>query len=162
MHRINLLPVPKRSSPTTLGFGVFLATAGIILAAGLETNRFVVLELKVTATEVTVLGATEVAGKPKPHPVKPGIDFEVRSRDNVILSSGQISDPRIRSFCYENPPGSGQMTNTTVTADEGHVTLRVPSDAAPASIEFFESRRPGLSLQSTRRSLGKSTLVGRP
>ncbi len=160
MRRNHPPSAPKPYSPITTGFILLLATAAVSLAAAADTNRFVVLELKVTAAEVSIVAATEVAGQPKPQPKKAGVDFEIRSRDNAVLRSGQIADPRLRSFCYEHPPGSGQMTNTTVTADEGHVTLRVPSDSTAASIEFFESRRPGLSLQSTRRSLGKFAFTG--
>ena len=153
-------PTTKRFFPVAVWLAALLASSGTARAAESETNRFVVLELKVTAAEVSIVAATEVAGQPKPQPKKAGVDFEIRSRDNAVLRSGQIADPRLRSFCYEHPPGSGQMTNTTVTADEGHVTLRVPSDSTAASIEFFESRRPGLSLQSTRRSLGKFAFTG--
>ncbi len=157
--RNNPPPVSKRLSLVFSGFAALLAYTGIARAA-VETNRFVVLELKVTAAEVSIVAATEVAGQPKPQPKKAGVDFEVRSLDNVVLRSGQIADPRLQSFCHENPPGSGLMTNTTVAADEGYVTLRVPSDSTAASIEFFESRRPGISLQSTRRSLGKFAFTG--
>ena len=138
---------------------MLLATAGIVFAAGGDTNRFVVLELKITATDVSVVGATEVAGQPKPQPAKVGIDFEIRSEDNAVVYSGQVSNPRLQSLCYEHPPGSGQVTNHTVTLDEGYLTLKVPSNPAAATIEFFESRRPGPSLQSIRRSLGKTALT---
>lgn len=146
-------------------FGIVAALAvacGVVFqgaAAESETNRFVVLELKVTAAEVTVIGATEVAGKPKAQPAKAGVDYELRSVDNALLHSGQVADPRLQHFCYENPPGSGQMTNHTALLDEGYVTVRVPSDSSAGSIEFFESRRPGVSLLSPRRSLGKTALV---
>lgn len=150
---------PIRNRIAGIAVALALGFVGRSSAAGSETNRFVVLELKVTATEVTVVAATEVAGQPKPPTTKAGVDFEIRTRDKVVLHSGQVANPRLLQLCYENPPGSGLMTNHTATLDEAHVTLRVPSDSAAASIEFFESRRPGASLQSPRRSMGKTSLI---
>ncbi len=141
-----------------IALALMLSSGGAAFAAGGDTNRFVVLELKVTASEVSVVGATEVAGQTKPQPAKVGIDFEIRSGDNAVIFSGQVANPRLQSLCYEHPPGSGQMTNNTVTLDEGYLTLKVPSNPAATTIEFFESHRPGPSLQSLRRSLGKSAL----
>lgn len=151
---------PSRKQPwrVLIGLALTLVSGGAALAAGGDTNRFVVLELKVTASEVSVVGATEVAGQPKPQPAKVGIDFEIRGGDNAVVFSGQVANPRLQSLCYEHPPGSGQMTNNTATLDEGYLTLKVPSNPAATTIEFFESRRPGPSLQSLRRSLGKTAL----
>ncbi len=66
-------PIRNRIAGITLALALgFVARSS---AAGSETNRFVVLELKVTATEVTVVAATEVAGQPKLRTTKAGVDF---------------------------------------------------------------------------------------
>lgn len=142
-----------------VAFVLLLGFAARGNAAESETNRFVVLELKVTATEVSVVGATEVAGRSKPQPARSGVDFEIRTQDNVVLHSGQVANPRLQQFCIEASPGSGQMTNLTATLDEAYVTVRVPANSSAASIEFYESRRPGASPLSPRRSLGKTAFV---
>ncbi len=148
-----------RSWRALIGLAFTLVSAGSVSAVGGDTNRFVMLELKVTATEVSVVGATEVAGQPKPRQPRPGIDFEIRSEDNAVVFSGQVANPRLQSLCYEHPPGSGRMTNNAVTLEEGYLTLKIPSTPTAATIEFFESRHPGPSLQSIRRSLGKTALT---
>lgn len=149
----------KRAWRILARLALTLVSGGSAVAAGGDTNRFVVLELKVTASEVSVVGAMEVAGQPKPQPPRAGIDFEIRSGDNAVVFSGQVPNPRVQSLCYEHPPGSGQMTNSTVTLEEGYLTLKIPSTPLATTIEFFESRRPGPSLQSLRRSLGKTVLT---
>lgn len=148
------------SSIAALGVGILATTTGTAFGAPPlgETNSFVALQLKVTASEVTLVQALQFPGKAKPEPQTSGLDFVLRSRDGAIISKGTIENPRFQRSCSEEVPGSGTLKQVTSTSDEAVTVLRFPAGLNVGSVEFSETPRPGARLGSAPKSLGKISL----
>lgn len=148
------------TSVAALGVGILGISAGSALAAPPlgETNSFVALQLKVTATEVTLVEAQQFPGKAKPDPQANGIDYVIRSQDGAVIARGSIENPRFGRSCTEAVPGSGTLSQATSVMAEGITVLRLGSDPDMGSIEFFETPRAGAQLSSAKKSLGKISL----
>ena len=141
--------------PAVMSLALFISAVSPALGVGGDTNRFVALQLKVTANQVTLMQALEFPGKAKPDPNRKGLDYVIRTADGAVIRRGSIENPRIERACTEEQPGSGTLTESTSTLAEGITVLRLPVDPNADSIEFFKSPAPGASLSSAAKSLGK-------
>lgn len=144
--------------PVAISLALFASAVSTALAAGGDTNRFIALQLKVTANEVTLMQALEFPGKAKPDPKRKGIDYVIRSADGAVISRGSTENPRFERACTEEQPGSGTLTESTSTLAEGITVLRLPVDPNADSIEFFKSPPTGASPSSPAKSLGKLSI----
>ena len=144
--------------PLLLGLTLLSTAASTALGAGGDTNRFVALQLKVTASEVTLVQALEFPGKVKPEPKAKGLDYVILSEEGSVIGRGSTENPRFERACLEEQPGSGTLTRSSSTLEEGITVLRLPANPGAHSIEFFESQTPGVSQSSIRQSLGKVSL----
>lgn len=137
-----------------------VAWAGIAGAAENESPRMMVLEFKVTPGGVSLLAATNVVGRAKPQPDAPaGIEYQVRSADSEVLQRGTVNNPLVLRTCFEEVPGSGELSTKFVELPEAHLVVRVPANEAASSIRFYERAAVGSrAASSTPRLLGEISL----
>lgn len=157
-------PPGRASRGAILSLSLFISAVSPALGvgpgvgAGGDTNRFVALQLRVTATEVSLMQALQFPGKAKPEPKRPGLDYVIRAVDGAVIGRGSIENPRFERSCTEERAGSGILTHVSSTLEEGITVLRLPVDPAADSIEFSKSPAPGAAQSSAPRSLGKVSL----
>ena len=141
-----------------MGLALFASVVSTALGTGGDTNRFVALQLKVTASEVTLMQVLHFPGKAKPEPRRHGLDYVVLTADGTVISQGSMENPRFERACTEEQPGSGILTQSTSTLEEAVTVLRLPVDPTADSIEFFKSPTVGASRTSAPQSLGKISI----
>jgi hypothetical protein len=149
-----------------LVLGIALLAAGISMSfavgglpqSGGDTSRFVALQLKVTALEVTLIRAVEFPGAARPDPKSNAIEYSLLAADGSVLGGGSMENPRFQRSCSEEIPGSGTLTESRSTTDEGVTVLRLPVNANLHSIEFFTPVPANSAPAAQRQSLGKIQL----
>jgi hypothetical protein len=125
--------------------GLFAVALGCVAgAAENQAPRMRVLQFKVTSAGISLIGSTNVVGRCKPQPDAPvGIEYQVRSADSVVLRKATVSNPLVQRTCFEEVPGSGELTTKYVELPEADLVVRVPADAAASSIRFYEHAPAG-------------------
>jgi hypothetical protein len=136
------------------------------LMAEAQTNSgpgILFLRLKVKNQTISLVEATL-----RPGVLKPGLEgdstalfCELLAEDGTALWKGNMPDPNLRHFEYEDPSNPGQLRRKSVQVSEAEFTLRVPSVPAARRIDFFKVQpgSPGVSLQKlSRTSWGSITL----
>ncbi len=141
-----------------MSLALLASAVSTALGASGDTNRFVALQLKVTATEVTLMQALQFPGKAKPEPKRQGLDYVILTAEGTVVSRGSIENPRFERACTEEQPGSGILTQSTSTLEEAITVLRLPVDPTADSIEFFKSPDSGASPTQAPQFLGKVSL----
>ncbi len=143
-----------------LGFGLLAASISSAFAIGAppqtggDTNRFIALQLKVTAQEVTLIRAQEFPGDARPEPKSNALEYSLLSAEGSVLGGGTMENPRFQRSCAEEVPGSGTITEARSTFDEGVTVLRLPVNANVRLIEFFVPVPAGSAPGAVRQSLG--------
>lgn len=151
-------PSARVLRPMAMSLALLASAVSTALGASGDTNRFVALQLKVTATEVTLMQALQFPGKAKPEPKRHGLDYVILTAEGTVVSRGSIENPRLERACTEEQPGTGVLTQSTSTLEEAITVLRLPVDPTADSIEFFKSPDSGASPTQAPQSLGKVSL----
>jgi hypothetical protein len=121
------------------------------------------LHLKVTNQTVSLVEATLRPGvlKRVREADSTALFCELLAEDGTTLWKGNMPDPTLRHFEYEDPSNPGQLRRKSVQVSEAEFTLRVPSVPAARRIDFFKvpPGSPGAGLQKlSRTSWGSITL----
>jgi hypothetical protein len=141
--------------------GIFAVAMGCVAGAAEKVApRMMVLQFKVTPAGISLVGSTNVVGRCKPQPDAPvGIEYQVRSADSVVLRTATVSNPLVQRTCFEEVPGSGELTTKYVELPEADLVVRVPADEAASSIRFYEHPPAGSRVaNSTPRLLAEISL----
>jgi hypothetical protein len=100
------------------------------------------LHLKVTNQVVTLVEANVRPGvlKPGPEGNSTALHCELVSDAGKSLWKGNVADPTVRHFEYEDPANPGKLQHRVVQMDEAEFTLRVPALPEARRIDFYKLR----------------------
>jgi hypothetical protein len=136
------------------------------LAAEAQTNSgpgILFLHLKVKDQTISLVETTLRPGflKRVREADSTALFCELLAEDGTTLWKGNMPDPTLRHFEYEDPSNPGQLRRKSVQVSEAEFTLRVPSMPTARRIDFFKvpPGSSGAGLQKlSRTSWGSITL----
>jgi hypothetical protein len=128
--------------------GIFLIINSTLLQISVPINaqkddegKILFLHLKMKDNTITLEKSTIRSGivKQKKGVEKKGeIYYELLSSSNSLLWNGEMEDPIVKRFEYEDPDNPGQLKLKVVHLNEAYFTLRVPFKKEINHITFYK------------------------
>lgn len=141
---------------------MLLIALSIVLASScvqllIAQERILFLHLRVDGDRVTLLGTDVRPGHLKRNHYmyeNAPFQYQVCSREGVVLLEGGMEDPAIRKIEYEDPADDRRLMKKEVPVPNAQFMLRLPFNARFQSVEFFrvQKQSAGAESQASRRA----------
>ncbi len=132
---------PKNRCQMALIITLLLISSVIAKAAGTE-NKVVFLQFHIDSNSISLTKSTMADGELKKTRIRTEskeIYFEIVSKDSQLLSSGNIENPLVRKFEYENPDKPGEILNKIINLESAEFTVRVDYNNRIDKINFYRT-----------------------
>jgi hypothetical protein len=132
---------PKNRCQMALIITLLLISSVIAKAAGTE-NKVVFLQFHIDSNSISLTKSTMADGELKKTRIRTEskeIYFEIVSKDSQLLSSGNIENPLVRKFEYENPDKPGEILQKIVNLESAEFTVRINYNNQIDKINFYRT-----------------------
>jgi len=152
----------KKRYQIALIITLFLILSVISNVAGTE-NKIVFLQFNIDSNSISLTKSTLADGELKKPRIKSSgkeIYFEVVSKDSQLLSSGNIENPLVRKFEYENPDKPGEILQKIVNLESVEFIVRVDYNNQIDKINFYRTQydRDPKTIRNSKHLIGSVSL----